>query len=55
MGRAPKVFWVLAFGAQNAQKKTRAPLWVLQKWKSGTYGGACPKKQFGRQPGVLLS
>ena len=53
--RAPKAFWVLAFGARNAQKKTRAPLWVLQKWKSGKYGGACPKKQFGRQPGVLLS
>ena len=54
-GRAPKVFWVLAFGVQNAQKKTRAPLWVLQKWKSGKYGGACPKKQFGRQLGVFLS
>ena len=26
-----------------------------EKWKSGKYGGACPKNQFGRQPGVLLS
>lgn len=46
-------FWLL--GCKMPKKKTRAPLWVLQKWKSGKYGGACPKNQFGRQPGVLLS